>query len=851
MTDFALHTTPINIEDEMKRSYMDYAMSVIVGRALPDARDGLKPAHRRVLYGMKTMGLSAGRGYRKCAKIVGEVMGNFHPHGDASIYDTLVRLAQDFNMRYPTVDGQGNFGSIDGDRPAAMRYTEARLKALADDMMTDLDKETVDFTPNYDETTEEPTVLPAPFPNLLVNGSAGIAVGMATNVPPHNLREVVDACIWLIENTYFADPGTTVTRAEKLRNLIRLVPAPDFPTGGYIIGRQGAVEAYMTGRGSITMRAKSEIETNKKGDRQSIVVTEIPYQVNKVRVIERIADLVRDKIIEGISDLRDESDRDGMRMVIELKRGESPDVVLNNLYKHTQLQMSFGVIMLAIVGGRPKVMTLLELIETFIEFRRDVVRRRTEFDLRKAEARHHILEGLRIALDHIDAVIALIRAAKTVPEAREGLMTQFALSPIQSQAILDMQLQRLTGLERQKILDELAELLKTIERLRAILASERLLMQIIVDELKEIRDRYGDDRRTEVIEGESGELSIEELIVEEDMAITVSNTGYIKRTAISTYRNQRRGGKGRIGMRTREEDFVSHLFVASTHAYIMIFTDRGRAYWLKVHEIPDVGPDGKGKSIANLVSMEPGEKIAATLAVKEFPEDRFVVMGTLKGVVKKTSLDAFSNPRAGGIIAMGVEDGDAVITVQQSDGNGEVFIGTRDGMAIRFQETDVRPMGRTAYGVRGITLREDDYVVGMEVVKPGGTILSVTELGYGKRTEIDEYRVQSRGGVGVINITTSERNGPVVGVSYVQQGDELLVITQQGMILRMVTDDVRSIGRATQGVTIIDLEENDKVVSIARLLEKEEEAAGAAASEPMPGAPIPEEPPTSEEPPAE
>ncbi|HEY1912057.1 MAG TPA: DNA gyrase subunit A [Vicinamibacterales bacterium] len=833
MTDFALHTNPINIEDEMKRSYMDYAMSVIVGRALPDARDGLKPAHRRVLYGMKTMGLSAGRGYRKCAKIVGEVMGNFHPHGDASIYDTLVRLAQDFNMRYPTVDGQGNFGSIDGDRPAAMRYTEARLKALADDMMTDLDKETVDFIPNYDETTEEPTVLPAPFPNLLVNGSAGIAVGMATNVPPHNLREVVDACIWLIDNTYFADPGTTVTRADKLRNLIRLVPAPDFPTGGYIIGRQGSVEAYMTGRGSITMRAKSEIETNKKGDRQSIVVTEIPYQVNKAKVIERIADLVRDKVIEGISDLRDESDRDGMRIVVELKRGETPEVVLNNLYKHTQLQMSFGVIMLAIVGGRPKVMTLLELIETFVDFRRDVVRRRTEFDLRKAEARYHILEGLKIALDHIDAVIALIRAAKTVPEARDGLMTQFALSQIQSQAILDMQLQRLTGLERQKILDELAELLKTIERLRAILASERLLMQIIVDELKEIRDRYGDDRRTEVIEGESGELSIEELIVEEDMAITVSNTGYIKRTAISTYRNQRRGGKGRIGMRTREEDFVSHLFVASTHAYIMIFTDRGRAYWLKVHEIPDVGPDGKGKSIANLVSMEPGEKIAATLAVKEFPEDRFVVMGTLKGVVKKTSLEAFSNPRAGGIIAMGVEDGDAVITVQQSDGTGEVFIGTRDGMAIRFEETDVRPMGRTAYGVRGISLRDGDIVVGMEVVKPGGTILTVTELGYGKRTEIDEYRVQSRGGVGVINITTSERNGPVVGVSYVQQGDELLVITQQGMILRMVTDDVRSIGRATQGVTIIDLEENDKVVSIARLLEKEEEVVtGGAATSP-------------------
>ncbi len=823
MADLVARQTPVNIEDEMKRSYMDYAMSVIVGRALPDARDGLKPAHRRVLYGMKTMGLSAGRGYRKCAKIVGEVMGNFHPHGDASIYDTLVRLAQDFNMRYPTVDGQGNFGSIDGDRPAAMRYTEARLKALADDMMTDLDKETVDFIPNYDETTEEPTVLPAPFPNLLVNGSAGIAVGMATNVPPHNLREVVDGCIWLVENTHFRDAEAPLTRAEKLRNLIRLVPAPDFPTGGYIIGRQGAIEAYMTGRGSITMRAKSEIETNKKGDRQSIVVTEIPYQVNKAKVIERIADLVREKVIEGISDLRDESDRDGMRVVIELKRGESSDVVLNNLYKHTQLQMSFGIIMLAIVAGRPKVMTLLELIETFIEFRRDVVRRRTEFELRKAEARYHILEGLKIALDHLDAVITLIRGSKTVPEARDGLITQFALSLIQAQAILDMQLQRLTGLERQRILDELAELLKTIERLRAILASERLLMQIIVDELKAVREKYGDDRRTEIVDGESGELSIEALIAEEDMAITVSNTGYIKRTAISTYRNQRRGGKGRIGMRTRDEDFVSHLFVASTHAYIMIFSDRGRAYWLKVHEIPDVGPDGKGKSIANLVSMEPGEKIAATLAVKEFEEDKFVVMGTRRGVVKKTSLSAFSNPRAGGIIAMGVEEGDAVITVQQSDGTGQVFIGTRDGMAIRFEETDVRPMGRTAYGVRGITLRDDDFVVAMEVVRAGGTLLSVTERGFGKRTEIEEYRVQSRGGVGVINISTTDRNGPVVGVSYVQEGDELLVITQQGMILRMLTNDVRSIGRATQGVTIIDLESEDKVVSIARLVEKEDE----------------------------
>ena len=833
MTDpVAAHQSPVNIEDEMKRSYMDYAMSVIIGRALPDARDGLKPAHRRVLYGMKTMGLASTRGYRKCAKIVGEVMGNFHPHGDASIYDTLVRMAQDFNMRYALVDGQGNFGSIDGDPPAAMRYTEARLQALSDDMMGDLDKETVDFTPNYDETTEEPTVLPAPFPNLLVNGSAGIAVGMATNVPPHNLREVIDGCIWIIENTHLRPAGADdepapISRGEKLRELIRLIPGPDFPTGGYIVGRGGLVQASTTGRGSILMRARSSIETNKKGDRIAIVFTEIPYQVNKAKLIERIADLVREKTIEGISDLRDESDRDGMRIVVELKRAEVPEVILNNLYKHTPLQSSFGVIMLAIVGGRPKVLNLLELIETFVDFRREVVRRRTEFELRKAEARYHILEGLRIALDQLDAVITLIRGSKTVPEAREGLITGFGLSLIQAQAILDMQLQRLTGLERQKVLDELAELLKTIERLRAILASERLLMQMIVDELGAVRVKYGDDRRTEIIEGESGELSIEDLITDEDMAITVSNTGYIKRTAISTYRNQRRGGKGRIGMRTRDEDFVNYLFVASTHDYIMIFSDRGRAYWLKVHEIPDVGPGGKGKSIANLVSMEEGEKIAALLAVKEFDESRFVVMGTRRGVVKKTAMSAFSNPRAGGIIAMGIEEGDAVIAVQVTDGTAEVFIGTRSGMAIRFPETDVRPMGRTAYGVRGISLRDEDYVVAMEVVRPGGTLLTVTEQGFGKRTEIDEYRVQTRGGVGIINIATTDRNGQVVGVAYVQEGDELLLITQQGMILRMQTNAVRAIGRATQGVKLIDIEGDDKVVSIAKLAEKEEEPTDA------------------------
>ena len=829
----ALH--PVNIEDEMKRSYMDYAMSVIIGRALPDVRDGLKPAHRRVLYGMKTMGLSSTRGYRKCAKIVGEVMGNFHPHGDQSIYDTLVRLAQEFNMRYPLVDGQGNFGSIDADPPAAMRYTEARLKALGDEMMTDLDNETVDFTPNYDEQTEEPTVLPTPFPNLLVNGSAGIAVGMATNIPPHNLREIIDGCVWLVEHAYLQSTDEAaqqvLTRGEKLKQLIKLVPGPDFPTAGYIVGRGGVLQAYTTGRGSIVMRARSVLETNKKGDRTSIIVTEIPYQVNKKSLLERIAELVRDKVIEGIADLRDESDREGMRIVIELKRGEVPEVILNNLYKHTPLQTSFGIIMLGIVGGRPKVLNLLELIESFIEFRREVVRRRTEFELRKAEARYHVLEGLKIALDHLDAVITLIRGSKTPPEAREGLIASFGLTQVQAQAILDMQLQRLTGLERQKILDELAELLKTIERLRAILASQRLLMQIIVDELKDVRERYGDDRRTQIVD-ESGDLTVEDLIAEEDMAISVSNTGYIKRTKITTYRSQRRGGKGRIGMRTRDEDFVSHLFVASTHAYIMIFSDRGRAYWLKVHEIPDVGPGGKGKSIANLVSMEDGEKIAAMLAVKAFEDDKSIVMGTRLGVVKKTALSAFSNPRAGGIIAIGVEDGDSVIAAQVTDGSGEVFIATRYGMAIRFPETDVRPMGRTAYGVRGISLRGDDFVVSMEVVKPGGTLLTVTERGFGKRTEIDEYRVQSRGGVGIINIATTTKNGLVVGVAYVQEGDELLLITQQGMILRMATDDVRAIGRATQGVTLINIEADDKVVSIARLVEKEGEETTNTPSDP-------------------
>ncbi len=828
MSDFAASKLPVNIEDEMKRSYMDYAMSVIIGRALPDVRDGLKPAHRRVLYGMRLMGLASNRAYRKCAKVVGEVMGNFHPHGDQSIYDTLVRLSQVFNMRYPLVDGQGNFGSVDGDPPAAMRYTEARLQGLAEDLMADLEKDTVDFVPNYDETTEEPTVLPAPIPNLLINGSSGIAVGMATNVPPHNLGEVIDGVIYVIEEQQkarrlatgegtLAEGDRITTREDRLRHLFRIITGPDFPTGAIIVGRSGIVQAYREGRGSITVRSRTDVETSKKGDKQSIVVTEIPYQVNKKRLIENIAELVREKTIEGISDLRDESDRDGMRIVIELKRGEVPEVVLNNLYKHTQLQTSFGIIMLAIARGRPKVLNILEFIEEFIEFRRDVVRRRIEFELRKAEARAHILEGLRIALDHLDQVIALIRSSKTTPEAREGLTSRFGLSALQAQAILEMQLQRLTGLERQKVLDELAELMALIARLRTILGNETQLMQVVVDELKAIRAKFADTRRTEIVEAE-GEFRVEDLIADEDVAITVTDTGYIKRTPITEYRSQRRGGRGRIGMRTREEDFVNHLFVASTHSYILIFSDKGRCYWLKVHEVPDIVAAGKGKAIANLVSMQPDEKIAALLSVRELETaDRYIVLCTRKGTVKKTELTAFSNPRAGGIIAMGIDDDDAVIAVQLSDGKSEIFIGTRDGMSIRFPEDDIRSMGRTAYGVRGISLREGDEVVGMEVLRPGGTILTVTENGYGKRTEVEEYRLQGRGGSGIINIQTAGRNGRVMGVSCVLEHEELMFITQQGMILRTQANGISLIGRATQGVRLIDMDEGDRAVSVARL----------------------------------
>jgi DNA gyrase subunit A len=818
---------PVNIEDEMKRSYMDYAMSVIIGRALPDVRDGLKPANRRVLYAMRQMGLASNRPYRKCAKIVGEVIGNYHPHGDAPAYDTLVRLAQDFNMRYVLVDGQGNFGSIDGDMPAAYRYTEARLEALAETMMVDLDKDTVDYRPTFDETSEEPTVLPTPFPSLLVNGSTGIAVGMATNIPPHNMREVITGVLAVIEKR-------TAPREDRFRVLLQAVPGPDFPSGGTIVGREGIFRAYKEGRGGVTVRGRASFEEHPKSDRVSIVITEIPYQVNKKALIEEIAEHVREKRLEGISDLRDESSREGMRIVIELKRGELPDVVLNNLYKQTRLQMGFGITLLAIVARRPKVLGLLDIVEHFIDFRREVVRRRTEFELRKAQARAHILEGLRIALDHLDAVIALIRASKTPPEARTGLMTKFGLTQIQAQAILDMQLQRLTGLERQKVLDELAALLTTIEQLREILSNDDLLIGIVVDELKAILAKYGDERRTTIIE-ESGEFRVEDLIADEDVVITATSTGYIKRTAVDAYRQQRRGGKGLIGMQTRDEDVVQHLFVANTHAYILIFSDRGQCYWLRVYDVPEVGRSSKGKSIANLVHMDEGEKIAALLKVQQFPEaegQRFIVMGTKKGTVKKTDLAAFSNPRAAGIIAIQIDDDDRLIAVAETDGAKDLVLGSRNGMAIRFSVEDVRSMGRTAYGVRGMQLRDGDEVVAMEVVTDDGTLLTVCERGFGKRTEVAEYRRQSRGGIGLKNVQTSDRNGVVIGIACVTDRHELLLVTEQGQIIRMKAGDLRPIGRDTQGVRLMDLADDDRLVSIATLTEPDNGDDGDEAEPP-------------------
>jgi DNA gyrase subunit A len=804
---------PTNIADEMRQSYMDYAMSVIIGRALPDVRDGLKPANRRVLFGMNEMGLQPGRPYKKSARVAGDVMGKYHPHGEGAIYDTLVRMAQDWNMRAPLVDGQGNFGSVDGDPPAAMRYTEARLSRVGAATMTDIDKETVDFQPTYDNESREPVVLPTVFPNLLVNGAEGIAVGMATKIPPHNLGEVVEALVFLIENR-------DLTPDERLEGVMERIPGPDFPTAGFICGRSGIRSAYRTGRGSIVMRARATIET-RKGDKESIVITEIPYQINKARLVERIAELVRDKRIDGIADIRDESDREGMRIVLDIRRGEPSQVILNNLYKHTQLQDTFGVILLAIVDQRPRVLNILEACELFLDFRREVVRRRTAFDLRKAEERAHILEGFVIALDHLDEVIALIRGSATPPEAKTGLVTRFSLTEIQAEEILKLQLQRLTGMERQKIVDELKELQATIADLRDILANPRRVDRIVVDELTKARDEHGDGRRTEILD-EVDEITVEDMIAEEDVAISITHSGYIKRTSISSYRAQRRGGRGRVGMRTKEEDFVDQLFIASTHSYILIFTDRGRVYWLKVHEIPEVGPQGRGKAVANLVRLPPQEKIAAFAAVKDFDPGRYVLLATRKGIVKKTKLDEFSNPRPSGIIALGVEDDDALIEAVLTSGKDEVLLATRDGMCIHFSEEDVRPMGRAAYGVKGIELATGDEVVGWEVVSAEGTVLTVTANGYGKRTPIAEYRLQSRGGKGIINIKTTGRNGPVVGAKFIVSDEGVMLITEKGMIIRLDTADISTIGRNTQGVRLIQLEEGDHLVSVARLAERDE-----------------------------
>ncbi len=803
----------IAIEDEMRSSYLDYAMSVIVGRALPDVRDGLKPVHRRILHGMNEMGLAANRPYRKSAKIVGEIMGNYHPHGDSAIYDTLVRMAQNFNMRYMLVDGQGNYGSMDGDAAAAMRYTEARLTKLAEELLADIEKETVDFGPNYDESRVEPLVLPSRVPNLLVNGAGGIAVGYATNIPTHNLGEVIEGLLLLLEN-----PDVTIAQ------LMKKIPGPDFPTAGFIYGTAGIKDAYETGRGLLTVRAKVAIETDERTDRERLIITEIPYQVNKSKLIEKIADLAQEDRVTGISDIRDESDREGVRVVIELKRNEIPLVVLNNLYKHSQLQTTFGVNMLALVNNRPEVLNLKRILAAFVEHRREVVVRRTAYDLRKAEERAHILEGLKIALDNLDAVIALIRRSQSPDVARTGLMQQFRLSEIQANAILEMRLQRLTQLERDKLVEEYREVLKTIEYLRSVLGSEALVRKIIRDELVEIKDKYQDDRRTKIVK-EEAELTLEDLIAEEEVVVTISHAGYIKRNAVTLYRAQRRGGKGKIAMGIKEEDFVETLFTASTHDALLFFTDAGKVYWLKVHEIPEASRAAKGKALVNLLALSKDEKVTASLPVKEFRADRFIIMGTKLGVIKKTELSAYSNPRQGGIIALSLDAGDKLIGVDLTDGQREILLGTKQGITIRFKEEDVRSMGRTAHGVRGITLEPGDEVIGMETITPDSTtaILTVTEGGYGKRTPVNEYRVQGRGGKGIISVKTTERNGPAVGFLQVRDEDEIMLMAAQGKVLRCKVDDIREIGRNTQGVRLLDMDgDEDRVVAVVRLVEREE-----------------------------
>src|SRR6516162_6437282 len=871
---------PVDIEAEMRKSYLDYAMSVIIGRALPEVRDGLKPVHRRILFGMYELGLTSSKPYRKCAKIVGEVLGKYHPHGDAPVYDALVRMAQDFNMRYPLVDGQGNFGSVDGDMPAAMRYTEARLAKISEELLADIEKETVDFVPNFDETEKEPTVLPTRVPNLLVNGASGIAVGMATNIPPHNLREIIDATIALIDKP---DTG--------LKEVLKIVPGPDFPTGGYIAGREGIEAAYQSGRGSFTMRAKAAIEEVGK-ERENIVVTEIPYQVNKARLIERIADLVQNKKIEGISDVRDESDRDGMRIVIELKRGEESQLILNNLYKHTQMQESFGMILLAIVGGQPREMGLIEIIRLFIEHRRDVVLRRTRFELRKAREREHILTGYQVALDHLDAVIRIIRGSASRAEAKENLLRFFSeqevtiseagksrkiegvkldgrkyklggiegetarvvsggLTPIQVDAILELQLHRLTQLSVDEILKELKAIRDRITELEEILSSDKKLKSVLIAELRDVVKAYGDDRRTQIVD-KVEEIKLEDLIADTEMLITVSHAGYIKRTSTDTYRHQSRGGKGRIGAKTREEDFVEHLFVASAHSYILLFTSKGRVYWLKVYELPEAAAATRGRAISSLVKFQEDEKLTALVAATNLEAaDKFVFMATKNGTVKKSTLTEFSNPRSTGIIAINLDTNDELIGAKLTDGKQMVFLASHEGQAILFRETEVRAMGRNAGGVNGMDLDKEDYVVSMDAVQPDFEIiakeyqqtsqnleeleneqirdslvtlmLTVAEKGYGKRTPLAEYRITSRGGKGVVNMKTTERNGSVVAALQVAEESDVMIITHNGKVIRVHANEIREAGRSTQGVRLLRLEDDDSVAAAAVLQEEDQE----------------------------
>ena len=798
---------PISIEEEMKGSYLDYAMSVIIGRALPEVRDGLKPVQRRILYAMFREGLLPGRKYSKSAGVVGEVLKKYHPHGDTAVYDAMVRLAQDFNMRYQLVDGQGNFGSVDGDPAAAYRYTEARLAKIAEELLADIDKNTVDFTPNFDETTEEPLVLPSRIPNLIINGSSGIAVGMATNVPPHNLGEIIAGLVTLLEN-----PDAT------LKDLMVHIKGPDFPTGGIIHGTDGILHAYNEGRGLIKVRAKARIEREHRGG-ENIIVTELPYQVNKARLIEKIAALVREKSIEGISEIRDESDRDGIRVVLELKRGEMAEVVLNNLYKHTQMETTFGIIMLALVNNQPRILKLKVLLNHFLQHRRDVVLRRTRFELKKAEEKAHILEGLKIALDYLDEIIALIRKSKTPEEARTGLMSNYPLSEIQAQAILDMKLQRLTGLEREKIMRDYTDTLKEIERLKAILGNDALVSQIIKDELIEIKNNYADERKTEIT-SETKEITIEDLITDEEMVITLSHQGYIKRNPLSAYRSQRRGGKGLIGMETKEEDFVRELFIGATHDYMLFFSNLGRLYWLKTYQLPEAGRAAKGKSLVNLLALSEGEKITTALPVRDFKQ-AFLVMITKNGTVKKTALEEYSNPRGKGIISISLKKGDELISVKKTDGKSDLIIGTKNGISIRFNEEDVRSMGRTATGVKGIRLSKGDEVVSAEVAEEKMIILTVTEKGLGKRSKIEDYPVQNRGGKGVISIKITEKGGKAIGLMQVRDEDEVVMITSSGKLIRTLAGNISLHGRNTQGVKLMDVEGDDKIVSVGRVAERD------------------------------